>query len=83
MATLKTVIVPAKVLKEGRHKVRISVAHNGETRYIATNIIIDSDKEFKTVPSSNVRTLQYSTQSSAESFNSIKTSSMIWHISTV
>ena len=47
MATLKTVIVPAKALKEGRHKIRISVAHNGETRYIATNIIIDSDKEFK------------------------------------
>ncbi len=47
MATLKTVIVPAMALKEGRHKIRISVAHNGETRYIATNIIIDSDKEFK------------------------------------
>ena len=67
MATLKTVIVPAKALKEGRHKIRISVAHNGETRYIATNIIIDSDKEFK----------------NEESFNSTKTSSMIWHISTV
>lgn len=47
MATLNAVIVPAKVLKNGRHKVRISIAHNGETRYIATNIIIDSDKEFK------------------------------------
>lgn len=47
MATLNAVIVPAKVLKGGRHKVRISVAHNAETRYIVTNIIIDSDKEFK------------------------------------
>ena len=47
MATLNAVIVPGKVLKGGRHKIRISVAHNAETRYIVTNIIIDSDKEFK------------------------------------
>ena len=47
MATLNALIVPAKVLKGGRHKVRISVAHNGETRYIVTDIIIDSSKEFK------------------------------------
>lgn len=47
MATLNALIVPAKVLKGGRHKVRISVAHNGETRYIVTDIIIDSNKEFK------------------------------------
>ena len=47
MAILNAVIVPAKVLKGGRHKVRISVAHNGETRYIVTDITIDSEKEFK------------------------------------
>lgn len=47
MAVLNAVIVPAKVLKGGRHKVRISVAHNGETRYIVTDITIDSAKEFK------------------------------------
>lgn len=47
MATLNAVILPAKVLKGGRHKIRISVAHNGETRYIVTDIIIDSLKEFK------------------------------------
>lgn len=47
MAILNAVIVPAKVLKNGRHKVRISVAHNGETRYIVTDITIDSHKEFK------------------------------------
>lgn len=47
MAILNAVIVPAKVLKGGRHKVRISVAHNGETRYIVTDITIDSIKEFK------------------------------------
>lgn len=47
MATLNAVIVPAKALKGGRHKIRISVAHNGETRYIVTDIVIDSEKEFK------------------------------------
>lgn len=47
MATLNPIVVPAKVLKGGRHKVRISVAHNGETRYIVTDIIIDSTSEFK------------------------------------
>lgn len=47
MATLNAVIVPAKALRDGKHKVRISVAHNGETRYIVTNIKLDSAKEFK------------------------------------
>ena len=47
MATLSSVIVPAKVLKGGKHKVRIALAHNGETRYIVTDITIDSAKEFK------------------------------------
>ncbi len=47
MATISAVVVPAKVLKGGRHKVRISVAHNGQTRYIVTDITIDSEKEFK------------------------------------
>lgn len=47
MATLKPIIVPAKILKGGKHKIRISVAHNAETRYIVTDIIIDSEKEFK------------------------------------
>ncbi len=47
MAVLNAVIVPAKVLKDGRHKIRISVAHNGETRYLVTDIIVDSAKEFR------------------------------------
>lgn len=47
MASLNAVILPAKVLKGGRHKIRISVAHNGETRYLLTDIVIDSAKEFK------------------------------------
>lgn len=47
MASITPVIVPAKVLKGGKHKIRISVAHNGTTRYIVTDIIIDSSKEFR------------------------------------
>lgn len=47
MAKITPVVVRAKQLSNGKHKVRIAVAHNGETRYIATDIIIDSDKEFK------------------------------------
>jgi site-specific recombinase XerD len=47
MANLRAIIVPAKVLKGGKHKIRIAVSHNTKTRYIVTNIIIDSDREFK------------------------------------
>lgn len=47
MASLSAVILPAKALKGGKHKVRISVAHNGETRYLLTDIVIDSEREFK------------------------------------
>lgn len=47
MATINAVIVPAKVLKNGKHKVRISISHNGDTRYLVTSITIDSLKEFK------------------------------------
>lgn len=47
MANITIAIVPAKVLKGGKHKIRIAIAHNSETRYILTDVIIDSDKEFK------------------------------------
>lgn len=47
MANLSIVIVPAKILKGGKHKIRISIAHNSETRYFLTDIVINSDKEFK------------------------------------
>lgn len=47
MPSLNAVIIPAKVLKGGRHRIRISLAHNGETKYIVTDITIDSSKEFK------------------------------------
>lgn len=47
MATLKLVIVPTKVLKDGKHKIRIAVSHNQDTRYIITSTTIDSEKQFK------------------------------------
>ena len=47
MATLSLTIVPGKALKDGRHKVRIAVAHRSQTRYILTDVIINSTKEWK------------------------------------
>lgn len=47
MALLNAVVLQSKEVKGGRNKVRISVAHNGETRYIVTDIILNSTKEFK------------------------------------
>jgi len=47
MAQVKAVIVPAKMLADGRHKIRISISHNSKTRYIPTSIIINSEREFR------------------------------------
>lgn len=46
MAGLFITIVPNLVLKNNKHKIRIAVTHSGQTRYIPTNVIIDSIKEF-------------------------------------
>lgn len=47
MATLKLAVVPAKVLKNGKHKIRIAVSHKQDTRYIVTRFEIDNVKQFK------------------------------------
>lgn len=47
MATLKLTIFKAKVLKDGRHKIRVAVCHKQETCYIVTNFIIDNLSQFK------------------------------------
>ena len=47
MATLKLTIFKAKVLKDGRHKIRVAVCHKHETSYIVTNFIIDNESQFK------------------------------------
>lgn len=47
MATLKLTIFKAKVLKNGKHKIRIALCHKGETCYILTRYLIDSESQFK------------------------------------
>lgn len=47
MATLKLTIFKAKVLKDGRHKIRVALCHKHETSYIITRFIIDSEAQFK------------------------------------
>ena len=45
--TIRAVIIKSKVLKTGEHRVRLSVAPNNETRYILTDVVIPSEKNFK------------------------------------
>lgn len=47
MPTLSLTVLPAKALKDGRNKVRIAVAHNSQTRYIVTDVVIGSPREWK------------------------------------
>ena len=47
MATFSIVILPAKKMANDKHKVRIMVSHNSQTRYIVTDIILDSISELK------------------------------------
>lgn len=47
MANLSLTVLPAKVLSDGTHKIRVSLSHKNETRYIPTRFIIDSLNNFK------------------------------------
>ena len=47
MATLKLTLVKAKALKDGRQKIRVAVCHKHETCYMVTNVILDSDTQFR------------------------------------
>lgn len=47
MATLKLTLLKSKVLRDGRHKIRVAVCHKEETSYIITRFIIDSEAQFK------------------------------------
>ena len=38
---------PSKVLKNGKHKIRVAVSHNQKTSYIVQDVIIDNIKQFK------------------------------------
>ena len=47
MPNVSLTVLPAKALKDGRNKVRIAVAHNSQTRYIVTDVVINGPKEWK------------------------------------
>lgn len=47
MISLSLSVVPAKVLVDGTHKIRVAINHKHETRYIATRFIVDDTKQFK------------------------------------
>lgn len=47
MPTLNFRILPAKALKNNIHFIRLSIAHNGETRYLKTGIFVESIDEFQ------------------------------------
>lgn len=47
MAELSLTVVPAKVLSDGTHTIRIYINHKNETRYIITRFRIDNICQFK------------------------------------
>lgn len=47
MANFSIVIVPTKKLSNGRHRIRIAVAHHSQTRYIPTQFTLDSVSQLK------------------------------------
>lgn len=47
MANLSIVIVPTKKLANGRHRIRIALAHRSKTRYIPTQFTLDSLSQLK------------------------------------
>lgn len=47
MASLSIVIVPTKKLSNGRHRIRIAVAHRSQTRYILTQFTLSSASQLK------------------------------------
>lgn len=47
MANLSVVIVPTKKLANGRHRIRIAIAHCSKTRYIPTQFTLDSSSQLR------------------------------------
>lgn len=41
---LRFVILPKKVLQDGRHRIRLAISHNGDTRYFMTDYYLSSPK---------------------------------------
>ncbi|MDR3118708.1 MAG: site-specific integrase [Mediterranea sp.] len=47
MTTLKLAIIPSKITKDGKHKIRIAVGHKKETRYLVTDIKVNSKNQLR------------------------------------
>ena len=47
MTTFSVVILPAKRLANGKHRIRIAVAHHSQTRYITTPFLLDSKSQLR------------------------------------
>ena len=47
MATLYLTVLPGKARKNGKNRVRIAVAHRSKTRYVVTDVVLNSPKEWK------------------------------------
>ncbi len=47
MASFSIVIVPTKKLSNGRHRIRVAVAHHSQTRYISTQFTLDSASQLR------------------------------------
>lgn len=47
MTTLKLAVIPAKVLKSGKHKIRIAIGHKRVTKYLVTRFVIDSPDQLR------------------------------------
>lgn len=56
---LRIVILPKKILADGRHKIRIAISHRGATRYFLTRFIVDSEKHLKNGNVVGVREASY------------------------
>lgn len=47
MISLSLAVVPAKVLVDGTHKIRVAISHKHETRYLTTRFVLENIKQFK------------------------------------
>ena len=47
MTTIKLSVIPAKVLKSGKHKIRIAIGHKRVTKYLVTRFVIDSPDQLR------------------------------------
>lgn len=47
MTTLKLAVIPAKVLKSGKHKIRIAIGHKRVTKYLVTRFVINSPDQLR------------------------------------